>query len=172
MCLCILLLQSYRDMFYAIDNIHLTVMPACHFSYLVDVSVLFEIIACILSLVTTGYLYLFPRYFTLFFLTYWRVVDYHVDGFRFDLASVLCRGTDGSPLDAPPLIRVTLLCICLAVYTYRFNACRIFFKVMEVKRVCFMQLENRCNIYFSKLFLPFFLLFILWNRHCIGLGWP
>ncbi|GAY41555.1 hypothetical protein CUMW_060400 [Citrus unshiu] len=33
------------------------------------------------------------------------VVEYHVDGFRFDLASVLCRGTDGSPLNAPPLIR-------------------------------------------------------------------
>ncbi|KAF5955330.1 hypothetical protein HYC85_008186 [Camellia sinensis] len=33
------------------------------------------------------------------------VVDYHVDGFRFDLASVLCRGTDGSPLSAPPIIR-------------------------------------------------------------------
>lgn len=37
-------------------------------------------------------------------LRHW-VVDYHVDGFRFDLASVLCRGTDGSPLNAPPLIR-------------------------------------------------------------------
>lgn len=37
-------------------------------------------------------------------LRHW-VVEYHVDGFRFDLASVLCRGTDGSPLDAPPLIR-------------------------------------------------------------------
>uniref|UniRef100_A0A5B7BHN1 isoamylase n=1 Tax=Davidia involucrata TaxID=16924 RepID=A0A5B7BHN1_DAVIN len=33
------------------------------------------------------------------------VVEYHVDGFRFDLTSVLCRGTDGSPLNAPPLIR-------------------------------------------------------------------
>ncbi|PPR81735.1 hypothetical protein GOBAR_AA38980 [Gossypium barbadense] len=33
------------------------------------------------------------------------VVEYHIDGFRFDLASVLCRGTDGSPLGAPPLIR-------------------------------------------------------------------
>jgi len=29
-----------------------------------------------------------------------------VDGFRFDLASVLCRGIDGSPLNAPPIIRV------------------------------------------------------------------
>ncbi|KAG6472645.1 hypothetical protein ZIOFF_070119 [Zingiber officinale] len=31
--------------------------------------------------------------------------EYHVDGFRFDLASVLCRGTDGAPLDAPPIIK-------------------------------------------------------------------
>ncbi|XP_047954383.1 isoamylase 3, chloroplastic isoform X1 [Salvia hispanica] len=37
-------------------------------------------------------------------LRHW-VTEYHVDGFRFDLASVLCRGTDGSPLSAPPLIR-------------------------------------------------------------------
>lgn len=37
-------------------------------------------------------------------LRHW-VIEYHVDGFRFDLASVLCRGTDGSPLDAPPIIR-------------------------------------------------------------------
>eukprot|EP00897_Mesotaenium_endlicherianum_P008628 jgi/Mesen1/7794/ME000408S06902 len=37
-------------------------------------------------------------------LRHW-VTEYHVDGFRFDLASVLCRGTDGAPLDAPPLIR-------------------------------------------------------------------
>ncbi|XP_039041589.1 isoamylase 3, chloroplastic-like isoform X3 [Hibiscus syriacus] len=37
-------------------------------------------------------------------LRHWAV-EYHVDGFRFDLASVLCRGSDGSPLDAPPLIR-------------------------------------------------------------------
>ncbi|GLU16137.1 hypothetical protein SLE2022_325870 [Rubroshorea leprosula] len=37
-------------------------------------------------------------------LRHW-VVEYHVDGFRFDLASVLCRGTDGSPISAPPLIR-------------------------------------------------------------------
>lgn len=37
-------------------------------------------------------------------LRHW-VVEYHVDGFRFDLASVLCRGTDGSPLNAPPIIR-------------------------------------------------------------------
>ncbi|KAH9625411.1 hypothetical protein KSS87_008201, partial [Heliosperma pusillum] len=37
-------------------------------------------------------------------LRYW-VNEYHVDGFRFDLASIFCRGTDGSPLDAPPLVR-------------------------------------------------------------------
>lgn len=37
-----------------------------------------------------------------------RVKEYHIDGFRFDLASVLCRGTDGSPLDAPPLIKVLI----------------------------------------------------------------
>ncbi|KAK4753414.1 hypothetical protein SAY87_022212 [Trapa incisa] len=37
-------------------------------------------------------------------LRHW-VTEYHVDGFRFDLASILCRGTDGSPLSAPPLIR-------------------------------------------------------------------
>lgn len=36
-------------------------------------------------------------------LRHW-VLEYHVDGFRFDLASVLCRGTDGNPLDAPPLV--------------------------------------------------------------------
>ncbi|GMN35239.1 hypothetical protein TIFTF001_005188 [Ficus carica] len=37
-------------------------------------------------------------------LRHW-VVEYHVDGFRFDLASVLCRGTDGAPLNAPPLVK-------------------------------------------------------------------
>ncbi|KAJ1424706.1 Immunoglobulin-like fold [Sesbania bispinosa] len=37
------------------------------------------------------------------------VTEYHVDGFRFDLASVLCRGIDGSPLNAPPLIRCGLV---------------------------------------------------------------
>ncbi|PON49756.1 Glycoside hydrolase [Parasponia andersonii] len=37
-------------------------------------------------------------------LRHW-VVEYHVDGFRFDLASVLCRGTDGSPLNAPPIVK-------------------------------------------------------------------
>ncbi|KNA12198.1 hypothetical protein SOVF_128120 isoform A [Spinacia oleracea] len=37
-------------------------------------------------------------------LRHW-VEEYHVDGFRFDLASVLCRGTGGLPLGAPPLVR-------------------------------------------------------------------
>ena len=30
--------------------------------------------------------------------------DIGVDGFRFDLASVLCRGMDGSPLEYPPIV--------------------------------------------------------------------
>ena len=33
------------------------------------------------------------------------MTEYHVDGFRFDLASALTRGWDGAPLAAPPLIR-------------------------------------------------------------------
>lgn len=37
-------------------------------------------------------------------LRHW-VTEYHVDGFRFDLASILCRGTDGQPLSSPPLIK-------------------------------------------------------------------
>ncbi len=32
------------------------------------------------------------------------VVEYHVDGFRFDLASILGRSTDGTPLINPPLL--------------------------------------------------------------------
>jgi len=36
-------------------------------------------------------------------LRYW-VCEMHVDGFRFDLASILCRGTDGEPLERPPVI--------------------------------------------------------------------
>nr|GEV05107.1 isoamylase 3, chloroplastic isoform X1 [Tanacetum cinerariifolium] len=47
-------------------------------------------------------------------LRHW-VTEYHVDGFRFDLASVLCRGTDGSPLDAPPLIK----CLSSARWRHR-----------------------------------------------------
>jgi len=33
------------------------------------------------------------------------VEEYHVDGFRFDLASCLCRDNLGNPIPAPPLIR-------------------------------------------------------------------
>lgn len=33
------------------------------------------------------------------------VEEYHVDGFRFDLASALCRDPQGQPMTAPPLIR-------------------------------------------------------------------
>jgi len=36
-------------------------------------------------------------------LRYW-VTEMHVDGFRFDLASILGRGRDGEPLSNPPLI--------------------------------------------------------------------
>ena len=36
-------------------------------------------------------------------LRHW-VVEYHIDGFRFDLASVLGRDQDGHPLSNPPLI--------------------------------------------------------------------
>ncbi|MBQ1509991.1 MAG: glycogen debranching protein GlgX [Selenomonadaceae bacterium] len=36
-------------------------------------------------------------------LRYW-VCDYHVDGFRFDLASILGRSQEGEPLDNPPLL--------------------------------------------------------------------
>ncbi|MDE3045578.1 MAG: glycogen-debranching protein [Verrucomicrobiota bacterium] len=37
-------------------------------------------------------------------LRYW-VLEMGVDGFRFDLASILTRGTDGKPLSNPPLIQ-------------------------------------------------------------------
>ncbi|MDO5455309.1 MAG: glycogen debranching protein GlgX [Eubacteriales bacterium] len=37
-------------------------------------------------------------------LRYW-VTEYHVDGFRFDLASILTRDEDGKPMNDPPLIR-------------------------------------------------------------------
>jgi glycogen operon protein len=36
-------------------------------------------------------------------LRYWAA-DYHIDGFRFDLASILGRAQDGSPLSNPPLL--------------------------------------------------------------------
>ncbi|KAH7429884.1 hypothetical protein KP509_09G069700 [Ceratopteris richardii] len=37
-------------------------------------------------------------------LRHW-VEEYHVDGFRFDLASCLCRDGDGEPLASPPVIK-------------------------------------------------------------------
>lgn len=37
-------------------------------------------------------------------LRYW-VVEYRVDGFRFDLASILGRNEDGSPMSKPPLLQ-------------------------------------------------------------------
>ncbi len=37
-------------------------------------------------------------------LRYW-VTTYHIDGFRFDLASILGRNEDGRPMQRPPLVR-------------------------------------------------------------------
>lgn len=37
-------------------------------------------------------------------LRYW-VAEYHVDGFRFDLASIMTRDVDGTPLPDPPVLR-------------------------------------------------------------------
>jgi len=37
-------------------------------------------------------------------LRYW-VVNYRIDGFRFDLASILGRNEDGSPMENPPLLQ-------------------------------------------------------------------
>ncbi len=36
-------------------------------------------------------------------LRFW-VTEYHIDGFRFDLASILTRGQDGAPLASPPVV--------------------------------------------------------------------
>ena len=36
-------------------------------------------------------------------LQYW-VSEMHVDGFRFDLGSVLSRGPDGAPMSSPPVL--------------------------------------------------------------------
>lgn len=38
-------------------------------------------------------------------LRYWTTA-YHVDGFRFDLASILGRNEDGSPMSKPPLLQI------------------------------------------------------------------
>lgn len=43
------------------------------------------------------------RTFILDSLRHW-VMEYHIDGFRFDLAPILCRGRDGALLPSPPLI--------------------------------------------------------------------
>jgi len=43
------------------------------------------------------------RRFILDSLRHW-VTEYHIDGFRFDLAPILCRGRDGELLENPPLI--------------------------------------------------------------------
>jgi isoamylase/glycogen operon protein len=41
--------------------------------------------------------------FILDVLRYW-VTEFHVDGFRFDLASIFYRGTDGRPMQTPPVL--------------------------------------------------------------------
>ena len=43
------------------------------------------------------------RNFILDCLRYW-VSDYHIDGFRFDLASILSRDSSGAPMTSPPLL--------------------------------------------------------------------
>ncbi len=43
------------------------------------------------------------RHFVLDCLRYW-VSNYHIDGFRFDLASILSRNQDGTPMIDPPLL--------------------------------------------------------------------
>ncbi len=37
-------------------------------------------------------------------LRHW-IYEYHIDGFRFDLGSILTRGQDGNPLQNPPLVK-------------------------------------------------------------------
>lgn len=48
------------------------------------------------------------RDFVINCLRYW-VVEYHIDGFRFDLASILGRAQDGTPLANPPLLEALAL---------------------------------------------------------------
>lgn len=45
-------------------------------------------------------------------LTYW-VEEMHVDGFRFDLASIFCRGHNGEILDHPPILTAIEECCAL-----------------------------------------------------------
>ena len=51
-------------------------------------------------------------------LRYW-VIEYRVDGFRFDLASILGRNEDGTPLHQPPLLRSLALIPSLECKTDR-----------------------------------------------------
>ena len=44
------------------------------------------------------------RRFVIDCLRYW-VIDYRVDGFRFDLASILTRGQNGAPMADPPILQ-------------------------------------------------------------------
>lgn len=46
-------------------------------------------------------------------LRYW-VCEMHVDGFRFDLASVMTRGMNGEPLNSPPLLEAIAMDAVLA----------------------------------------------------------
>jgi glycogen operon protein len=48
------------------------------------------------------------RDFVLNCLRYWAA-EYHIDGFRFDLASILGRAPDGTPLGNPPLLEALAL---------------------------------------------------------------
>jgi glycogen operon protein len=48
------------------------------------------------------------RDFVLHCLRYW-VAEYHIDGFRFDLASILGRDPSGAPLSNPPLLEALAL---------------------------------------------------------------
>ena len=52
------------------------------------------------------------RDFTVACLRYW-VTEMHVDGFRFDLASILGRGQDGSVLKDPPCWSSLASILCL-----------------------------------------------------------
>jgi isoamylase len=53
------------------------------------------------------------RNFIIDSLRYW-VAEYHIDGFRFDLASILTRDTDGTPLEDPALVREIIACPVLS----------------------------------------------------------
>lgn len=69
--------------------------------------------------VTNSY-WICPETFNMhLFMCFYRVTEYHVDGFRFDLASVLCRDTDGTPLNAPPLIKVMEEIFCDRTWNIR-----------------------------------------------------